>query len=45
MREWMEKHEYQSVQQLQGSMSQRNCPNPSAFERAQYMRALQTYNP
>ncbi|MFK0732552.1 MAG: dihydroorotate dehydrogenase-like protein [Gloeotrichia echinulata GP01] len=43
IREWMEKHEYQSVQQLQGSMSQRNCPNPSAFERAQYMRALQTY--
>jgi dihydroorotate dehydrogenase (fumarate) len=43
MRQWMEKHEYQSVKQLQGSMSQKNCPNPSAFERAQYMRALQTY--
>lgn len=45
VREWMENHEYESVQQLQGSMSQINCPNPSAFERAQYMRALQTYNP
>jgi dihydroorotate dehydrogenase (fumarate) len=45
MREWMEKHEYESVQLLQGSMSQKNCPNPSAFERAQYMRALQTYKP
>lgn len=44
MREWMETHEYESVQQLKGSMSQRNCPNPSAFERAQYMRSLQTYN-
>jgi dihydroorotate dehydrogenase (fumarate) len=44
MREWMEEHEYDSVRQLQGSMSQKNCPNPSAFERAQYMRSLQTYN-
>lgn len=43
--EWMEQHEYESVQQLQGSMSQQNCPNPSAFERAQYMRSLQTYHP
>ncbi|MBD2136770.1 dihydroorotate dehydrogenase-like protein [Anabaena sp. FACHB-1237] len=43
--EWMETHEYESVKQMQGSMSQRNCPDPSAFERAQYMKALQTYNP
>jgi dihydroorotate dehydrogenase (fumarate) len=43
MREWMEEHEYESVEQLKGSMSQRNCPDPSAFERAQYMRALATY--
>jgi dihydroorotate dehydrogenase (fumarate) len=43
MREWMEEHEYESVEQLKGSMSQKNCPDPSAFERAQYMRALQTY--
>lgn len=43
MRQWMEKHEYESVQLLQGSMSQKNCPNPSEFERAQYMRSLQTY--
>ncbi|MDJ0774204.1 MAG: dihydroorotate dehydrogenase-like protein [Mastigocoleus sp. MO_167.B18] len=42
---WMEKHEYQSVKQMQGSMSQKNCPDPSAFERAQYMRALQNYKP
>jgi dihydroorotate dehydrogenase (fumarate) len=45
MQQWMEKHEYTSVQQLQGSMSQKHCPNPSAFERAQYMRALQSYQP
>jgi dihydroorotate dehydrogenase (fumarate) len=43
MREWMEEHEYESVDQLKGSMSQKNCPDPSAFERAQYMRALTTY--
>ena len=43
MREWMEEHEYESVEQLKGSMSQSNCPDPSAFERAQYMRALATY--
>ena len=40
MREWMEDHEYESVEQLKGSMSQKKCPDPSAFERAQYMRAL-----
>ena len=38
--EWMEKHEYDSVQQMKGSMSQIRCPNPSAFERAQYMKAV-----
>ena len=43
--EWMTEHEYESVQQLQGSMSQKNCANPSEFERAQYVRALHTYNP
>jgi dihydroorotate dehydrogenase (fumarate) len=45
MRAWMEEHEYSSIQQLQGSMSQKNCPDPSAFERAQYTRALQSYKP
>jgi dihydroorotate dehydrogenase (fumarate) len=43
MREWMEEHDYESVEQLKGMMSQKNCPDPSAFERAQYMRALSTY--
>jgi dihydroorotate dehydrogenase (fumarate) len=40
VREWMEKHEYESVQQMQGGMSQKRCADPSAFERAQYMRAV-----
>jgi dihydroorotate dehydrogenase (fumarate) len=40
LREWMEAHEYESVAQMQGSMSQVRCPDPGAFERAQYMRAV-----
>lgn len=43
MRAWLEQHEYESVKQLQGSLSQKNCPDPTAFERAQYMRAISTY--
>jgi len=43
MVEWMEAHEYESVSQLQGSMSQKNCADPSAFERAQYMQAVLSY--
>jgi dihydroorotate dehydrogenase (fumarate) len=45
MSEWMEQHWYESVHQLKGSMSQMRCPDPSAFERAQYMRALTSYKP
>lgn len=40
---WMQEHDYESVAQLKGSMSQVNSPNPSAFERAQYMRAVSHY--
>jgi dihydroorotate dehydrogenase (fumarate) len=40
LRDWMEAHEYESVAQMQGSMSQLKCSDPGAFERAQYMRAV-----
>ena len=40
LRDWMEAHEYESVAQMQGSMSQIKCSDPGAFERAQYMRAV-----
>jgi len=40
---WLQEHDYKSVEQLQGIMSQINCPDPSAFERAQYLKSLQTY--
>ncbi|MCX7827047.1 MAG: dihydroorotate dehydrogenase-like protein [Verrucomicrobiae bacterium] len=43
MVQWMEEREYDSVQQMIGSMSQIKCEDPSAFERAQYMRALASY--
>lgn len=43
LEQWMEQHEYESVAQLQGSLSQINCPNPAAFERAQYMKAISSY--
>ena len=42
---WLADHDYQSVRQLQGSMSQKYCADPAAFERAQYMRALLSYKP
>lgn len=40
---WMDEHEYESVSQMQGSMSQQSCADPTAFERANYMKALSTY--
>ncbi|MFT5367342.1 MAG: dihydroorotate dehydrogenase (fumarate) [Candidatus Latescibacterota bacterium] len=43
MKAWMEEREYVSVNQLQGSMSQAACSNPMAYERANYMRALNTF--
>ncbi|RJP37040.1 MAG: dihydroorotate dehydrogenase-like protein [Phycisphaerales bacterium] len=43
MREWMEEHEYESVKQMQGSMNLATCPDPGAFERANYMKALASY--
>jgi len=44
MQAWMETFEYQSVQQMIGSMSQQAVAEPAAFERANYMKALLTYD-
>ncbi|MEK6752588.1 MAG: dihydroorotate dehydrogenase-like protein [Chloroflexota bacterium] len=38
--EWMKEREYESVEQMQGSMSQKNVKEPAAFERANYMKVL-----
>ena len=40
---WMEEHEYKSIRQMCGSMSQQNVPDPAAYERANYMRVLSSY--
>lgn len=42
---WLETHEYESLQQMRGSMSLIRTPNPSAFERGNYMKILQTWAP
>lgn len=40
---WMKEHEYDSIRQMQGSMSQRSVKEPAAFERANYMKVLGSY--
>lgn len=42
---WMEEREYESVEQLKGSLSQKHCADPSEFERAQYVRSISHYAP
>jgi dihydroorotate dehydrogenase (fumarate) len=45
MREWLEANEYESINQMRGSVSQMHGDNPSAFERVQYMKTLTSYLP
>jgi len=45
LRSWMEEHDYESVAQMIGSMSQQHCAEPAAFERANYMKTLASYQP
>jgi len=42
---WMNEHEYESVVQMIGAMSQKHCAEPAAFERANYMKMLDSYRP
>jgi dihydroorotate dehydrogenase (fumarate) len=44
MENWMTAYEYDSIAKMRGSMSQKNVSNPAAFERANYMKALQSYD-
>jgi len=41
--EWLDVHEYESVEQMKGSMSQLGVPDPESFERANYMETLASY--
>lgn len=40
---WLKDHHFNSLSDIKGRMSQKNCPDPSAFERAQYVRGLSSY--
>jgi dihydroorotate dehydrogenase (fumarate) len=44
LNEWMEQHEYESIMQMRGSMSQQSVADPAAFERANYMKELNSFN-
>ena len=44
LQEWMEEHEYVSIRQMRGSMSQQAVADPAAFERANYMRTLSSFD-
>ena len=44
VRQWMEEHEYESVDMMKGSISQKSCAEPAAFERANYMKTLQSFD-
>ena len=45
LREWLERNRHESVAEIKGLLSHKNCSNPSAFERAHYARALDGYDP
>ncbi len=45
MNDWLEEKEYQSLDELQGSLSQINCGAPAAFERANYIQVVGSYEP
>jgi dihydroorotate dehydrogenase (fumarate) len=40
---WLGQHGYQSVEEMRGRMSRQHCPDPSAFQRADYLRALESF--
>jgi len=44
MEKWMTVYEYDSIEKMRGSMSQKRAGNPAAFERANYMKTLQSYD-
>lgn len=43
LKAWMQEREYESIQQMQGSMSQKSVKEPAAFERANYMKVLNSF--
>jgi len=43
LKRWMEDHEYESIRQMQGSMSRRAVANSTAYDRGNYMKVLSSY--
>ncbi|HTL30518.1 MAG TPA: dihydroorotate dehydrogenase-like protein [Tepidisphaeraceae bacterium] len=43
--QWMRENDYHSLRQMQGSLSLSTCPDPQAFERANYVRTLHSFRP
>ena len=43
LKHWLEDHDYESVDQMRGSMSLKHCPDPTVYERANYLRVLQLW--
>jgi dihydroorotate dehydrogenase (fumarate) len=41
--DWMDRHSFETVEQLRGRLSQRSVPNPAAFERANYIKTLASH--
>ena len=44
LKHWMEEHDYESLEQMRGSMSLHKSPDPGAFERGNYMRVLSSWS-
>jgi hypothetical protein len=44
LKQWLERNRHESIGEIKGLVSHKNCSNPSAFERANYARALDTYD-
>lgn len=45
LQRWMEDHQYESIEQMKGTMSQQSVADPAAYERANYMKTLQSFRP
>lgn len=45
MEDWMKEFEWESLEPMRGNMSLKRCPDPIAYERANYVQMLQSYRP
>jgi dihydroorotate dehydrogenase (fumarate) len=45
LHQWLEEHEYESIEQLKGSFSKAHAPDPAVYDRANYLDVLDSYTP